>query len=118
MSPAETSRLRILRLIEELPETSQRELARKLGVSLGKTHYLLKALLQKGLVKVNNFRRSDNKRAYAYFLTPRGFAAKLDLTKAFLCHKEAEYQALTEEIALLRHELQIHISDRHTNVSR
>jgi EPS-associated MarR family transcriptional regulator len=67
-------------------------LARALGVSLGKTHYLLKALLDKGLVKVNNFRRSDNKLAYAYLLTPSGIAAKLDLTRAFLRLKEDEYR--------------------------
>lgn len=112
MSPSETSHLRILRLIQDRPEISQRELARELGVSLGKTHYLLKALLQQGLVKANNFRRSDNKLAYAYFLTPRGFAAKLDLTKAFLSHKEAEYETLKEEIDRLRQELRLEKGDR------
>ena len=70
MPPREAAHYRVLRLIEEQPEISQRELARTLSVSLGKTHYLLKALLDKGLVKANNFRRSDNKLAYAYLLTP------------------------------------------------
>jgi EPS-associated MarR family transcriptional regulator len=107
MSPSETSHLRILRVIEQHPEISQRELARELGVSLGKTHYLLKALLQKGLVKANNFRRSDNKLAYAYFLTPPGIAAKLELTRAFLRYKEAEYELVRDEINRLRQELRI-----------
>ena len=71
VTPREAAHYRVLRLIEEQPEISQRELARVLGVSLGKTHYLLKALLDKGLVKADNFRRSDNKLAYAYLLKSR-----------------------------------------------
>ncbi len=105
MTPREAAHYRVLRLIEEQPEISQRELARALGVSLGKTHYLLKALLDKGLVKADNFRRSDNKLAYAYLLTPSGIAAKLELTRAFLRYKENEYQAAREEIERLRREL-------------
>lgn len=105
VTPREAAHYRVLRLIEEQPEVSQRELARALGVSLGKTHYLLKALLDKGLVKADNFRRSDNKLAYAYLLTPSGIAAKLELTRAFLRLKEDEYQAAREEIARLRQEL-------------
>ena len=106
MTPQETAHFRILRLIEENPEVSQRELARVLGVSVGKSHYLLKALLEKGLVKMDNFRRSDNKLAYAYLLTPSGITAKLSLTRAFLQYKEAEYQLLCREISELREELQ------------
>lgn len=105
MTPREAAHYRVLRLIEEQPEISQRELARVLGVSLGKTHYLLKALLDKGLVKANNFRRSDNKLAYAYLLTPSGIAAKLELTRAFLRLKEDEYRAAREEVERLRKEL-------------
>lgn len=105
MTPREAAHYKVLRLIEEQPEVSQRELARTLGVSLGKTHYLLKALLDKGLVKADNFRRSDNKLAYAYLLTPSGIAAKLELTRAFLRLKEDEYQAAREEIERLRQEL-------------
>lgn len=105
MTPREAAHYRVLRLIEERPEISQRELARALGVSLGKTHYLLKALLDKGLVKANNFRRSDNKLAYAYLLTPSGMVAKLELTSAFLRLKEAEYQAARKEIARLKREV-------------
>ena len=106
MTPREAAHYRVLRLIGEQPEISQRELARSLGVSLGKTHYLMKALLEKGLVKADNFRRSDNKLAYAYLLTPKGITAKLELTRAFLRLKEGEYQSALEEIARLRKELQ------------
>lgn len=105
MTPREAAHYRVLRLIEETPEMSQRELARALGVSLGKTHYLLKALLDKGLVKADNFRRSDSKLAYAYLLTPSGIAAKLELTRTFLKHKEREFEATREEIVQLRKEL-------------
>lgn len=105
MNLSEKAHFRILRLIEERPEISQRELAGELGVSLGKTHYLLRALLDKGLVKMGNFRRHDNKLAYMYKLTPSGLAAKLSLTREFLQHKEAEYLALHHEIAELREEL-------------
>jgi EPS-associated MarR family transcriptional regulator len=107
VTPREAAQYRVLRLIDEQPEISQRVLARALGVSLGKTHYLLKALLDKGLVKANNFRRSDNKLAYAYLLTPSGIAAKLDLTRAFLRLKEDEYRAVREEIERLRRELDV-----------
>lgn len=106
MTPREAAHYRVLRLIEEQPEISQRELSRALGVSLGKTHYLLKALLDKGLVKANNFRRSDNKLAYAYLLTPSGIAAKLELTRRFLRLKEDEYRAAHDEIERLRQELE------------
>jgi EPS-associated MarR family transcriptional regulator len=105
VTPREAAHYRVLRLIEEQPEISQRELARSLGVSLGKTHYLLKALLDKGLVKADNFRRNDNKLAYAYLLTPSGIAARLELTRAFLKLKEDEYRAAHEEIERLRREL-------------
>jgi EPS-associated MarR family transcriptional regulator len=105
VTPRETAHYRILRVIEVQPEISQRELSRVLGVSLGKTHYLLNALLKKGLVKARNFRRSDNKLGYAYLLTPAGMAAKLSLTKAFLAYKELEYEGMREEIARLRLEL-------------
>jgi EPS-associated MarR family transcriptional regulator len=73
-------------------------------MSLGKVNYLLKALLEKGFVKIQNFRNSSNKRAYAYLLTPEGVAAKADLTQRFLTRKIAEYDALRLEIQRLRHE--------------
>jgi EPS-associated MarR family transcriptional regulator len=97
--------LGLLRLLEEHPEYSQRELAQALGVSLGKTHYLLKALLGKGLVKAQNFQQSPNKLGYMYRLTPTGFAHRLQLTRTFLVRKEQEYQMLKHEIVSLRQEL-------------
>ena len=84
---------------------SQRELSETLGLSLGKAHYVLHSLLDKGLVKVGNFRRSDNKRAYAYALTPSGLREKLRLTRAFLSRKEFEFEQLQQTIASLREEL-------------
>ena len=105
MTPREAAHYRVLRLIEEQPEVSQRELARALGVSLGKTHYLLKALLDKGLVKAQNFRRADNKLAYLYVLTPSGARQKVQLTRSFLARKELEFVSLREQIAALRGEL-------------
>lgn len=108
MSPTEAAHYHVLRLIASQPEISQREMARTLGVSLGKTHYLIRALLEKGLVKANNFRRSDNKLAYAYLLTPSGLAAKVELTRAFLRQKEIEYLSVQNEIRRLREELSGH----------
>ncbi len=101
----EGAHLALLRLLEQQPEMSQRQLSEVLGLSLGKTHYLLHALLDKGLLKVRNFRRSDHKLAYAYVLTPRGLREKLRLARAFLVRKEAEFVALQETIASLRDEL-------------
>ena len=102
---AEAARLAVLRLLEQRPELSQRELSEALGLSLGKAHYVLHSLLDKGLVKAGNFRRSDNKLAYAYVLTPRGLREKLRLTRAFLTRKEAEFEQLRRTIVLLRNEL-------------
>jgi MarR family transcriptional regulator, temperature-dependent positive regulator of motility len=75
-----------------------------LGVSLGKANYCLRALITKGLVKAENYRKSDNKLAYLYLLTPSGFAAKAELTRAFLARKTQEYEALRTEIDRLRTE--------------
>ena len=101
----DAAQLALLRLLEEQPELSQRELSTALGVSLGKTHYVLHALLDKGLVKVRNFRRNDNKMAYAYLLTPAGLSEKLNLTRRFLAYKEAEFKQLQAAIAALRAEV-------------
>ena len=95
----------LLRLLEEHPGYSQRQLARELGVSLGKTHYLLKALLGKGWVKAQNFQRSDRKLGYLYVLTPAGIRQRLNLTQAFLVRKELEYVALRLQISALRKEV-------------
>jgi len=95
-------RLRLLRLLTDQPALSQRELSRELGLSLGKTHYCLRALIDKGWIKVGNFRNSQNKLAYAYVLTASGMRAKLDATAAFLQRKRVEYARLEQEIAELR----------------
>ena len=101
----EDSAVALLRLLEEHPEYSQRQLARELGVSLGKAHYLLKALLAKGWVKAQNFQRSDHKLGYLYVLTPAGIRHRLRLTQAFLARKETEYVRLRSQISELRKEL-------------
>jgi len=98
--------LEALRLLSSHPELSQRQLSQALGLSLGKTHYVLHALLDKGLLKAENFRRNDNKMAYAYLLTPKGIKEKLAMTRAFLSRKEAEFEALHATIERLRHEVQ------------
>jgi EPS-associated MarR family transcriptional regulator len=97
--------LHLLRQLESQPAASQRNLARRLGVSVGKINYCLRALVDRGWVKANNFRRSDNKLAYAYLLTPQGMAGKLRLTASFLRRKEHEFEQLQLQIALLRREL-------------
>lgn len=97
--------LELLRLLEQHPEYSQRELAGALGVSLGKTHYLLKALLGKGYVKAQNFQRSDRKLGYLYVLTPQGVLERMRLTRSFLGRKELEYEMLKSQIVQLREEL-------------
>lgn len=102
---AEAAELAVLRLLERDPTLSQRQLSKALGLSLGKTHYLLRALLSKGAVKASNFRRSDNKVAYMYLLTPAGMRQRLALTRAFIARKESEYFALERTILQLRSEL-------------
>jgi len=104
----EDTHLRLLRLIEARPELSQRDLARELGTSLGKVNYCLNALIDKGLVKVRNFRNSNNKLAYAYLLTPRGIESKATITVKFLKRKMAEYETLKAEIEQLQREVGQH----------
>ena len=96
--------LGLLRLLAASQTLSQRDVASSLGVSLGKAHYCLRALISKGLVKAKNCRKSSNKLAYLYLLTPAGVAAKADLTRRFLIHKVAEYESLRVEIEGLRRE--------------
>ena len=105
MTPMEQAQLRILKILSEEPGVSQRQLAERLGISLGKINHLLKALLEKGLIKAGNFRRNDYKLGYLYLLTPEGMKAKLRLTLAYLDRKEAEYEALRREIETMRAEL-------------
>lgn len=101
-APYEESHLKVLRLLESNPELSQRELSHALGVSLGKTNYCVRALLDKGLIKMQNFRNNGNKLGYAYLLTPAGIAAKAELTRNFLKLKVREYEALKREIEELQ----------------
>jgi len=95
----------VLRLLEQEPNLSQRALAARLGISLGKTHYLLQALLNKGLLKIRNFERSDSKLAYSYLLTPAGMLEKGRMTRDFLRRKEEEFQSLRMVIDQLQREL-------------
>ncbi|MGA7751039.1 MAG: MarR family EPS-associated transcriptional regulator [Gallionella sp.] len=97
-------RYKILKRLEANPEISQRELAGELGISLGRVNYCIQALIEKGLVKANNFRNSKNKKGYAYLLTPRGIEDKAKITVQFLKIKIAEHEALTKEIKNLREE--------------
>jgi EPS-associated MarR family transcriptional regulator len=105
MAPTEQAQLRILKIVEAEPEISQRQLAERLGVSLGKANYLIKALLDKGHLKAGNFMRAENKLKYAYLLTPEGIRAKLQLTRDYLARKEQEYIAMKAEIEAMRSEL-------------
>ncbi len=97
--------LNILREIKKRPELTQRELSSYLGISLGKVNFLLKALIEKGYVKVHNFKNSKNKYGYLYYLTPTGFEEKTRITRRFLTRKIKEYESLEEEIRLLKQEV-------------
>lgn len=96
---------RVLKIFEKQPDLTQRQLAEELGVSLGKTHYLIKSLIDVGWVKLDNFQKSDSKWGYAYFLTPMGAAEKAAITARFLVRKQREYNELKVEIALLQEEV-------------
>lgn len=98
-------RYKVLKLLDENPELSQRQLAKALGVSLGKVNFCLKALIDKGMVKAGNFKNSQNKKAYAYLLTPKGVEAKARLAVVFLRAKVAQHRALQGEIEQLRQEV-------------
>ena len=97
-------RYKLLQLLEANPQASQRELASALGISLGKANYCLNALIERGLVKARNFTNNQNKRAYMYYLTPRGMQEKGRVTVRFFRQRMAEYEALRREIETLRRE--------------
>jgi len=101
---SEDLRYKLLKLLAEEPQISQRDLAVRLGISVGKTNYCLSALVDKGLVKINNFRRANNKLAYAYLLTSGGIEEKARVTVSFLQRKMREYAELQDEIEALRQE--------------
>lgn len=98
---------RVLRLLDENPQLSQRALSDELGISLGAVNYCLNALIAKGQIKVSNFRASNNKLRYAYMLTPKGVAERASLTGRFLQRKMREYEALKDEIEALELELSL-----------
>ena len=95
---------KILKILERNPQMTQRQVADKLGVSLGKTHYVIRALIDRGLLKLGNFRKSNNKVGYIYFLTPKGIVQKSDLAQRFLINKQQEYERLKAEIDELMQE--------------
>ena len=94
----------LLKTLEDNPSLSQRDLAKRLGISLGKVNFCLNALIEKGCLKVNNFRNSDNKLAYAYLLTPHGVEQRARMTVEFLQIKVREYERLRTEIEELQRE--------------
>ena len=98
--------LRTLRILDEQPDISQRDLARRVGISVGAAHYCLSALAEKGLIKLANFHASNNKRGYVYLLTPDGIAAKASMTVKFLQRKMREYDELRAEIEALSAEVE------------
>jgi len=102
---SEESHLKLLQLLETNPRMNQRDLSKSMGISLGKTNYCINALLDKGLLKMQNFRNSQNKRAYAYVLTPAGVDAKARITFQFLKNKVNDYELLRVEIDMLQCEV-------------
>ena len=101
----EDTNFRVMRLLEENPDLTQRELAARLGISVGGLNYCLKALMQKGMVKMKNFAHSKNKFGYVYMLTPIGMAEKAAITQRFLRRKLEEYESLKAEINALKKDL-------------
>jgi EPS-associated MarR family transcriptional regulator len=100
----EETRYRVMRLLERNPRLSQRDVARELGISLGKVNFCVRALVTKGWVKASNFKNSHNKAAYMYVLTPRGLEEKTRLAVRFLGIKVSEYEKLRDEIEQIRRE--------------
>ena len=101
----EDTNFRVMRILQDNPDLTQRELAEKLGVSVGGLNYCIKALMDKGWVKMQNFQNSKNKFKYVYLLTPQGMAEKVSLTSIFLERKMHEYEALKVEIESLNQDL-------------
>jgi EPS-associated MarR family transcriptional regulator len=109
----EAWRLQVLKLLQANPSLSQRQLAAEMGVSLGKANYCLRALVEKGLVKLGNFSKNPNKRSYAYILTPAGLEEKTRIALGFLKRKEAEFEAIQREIEVLKGDLESSNPERH-----
>ena len=96
-----------LKILEKNPDLTQRELSQELGVSLGKTHYLVRSLIDIGWIKISNFKRSNNKIGYAYLLTPKGIIEKAIITSDFLKRKKFEYENLRKEIEQLQRDIKL-----------
>jgi EPS-associated MarR family transcriptional regulator len=101
----EEAYLKVMRLLQENPDLTQRELAERLGVSVGSVNYCLRALIGRGLVKVGNFKKSKNKFKYIYLLTPQGIVERMDMTSRFLKRKLDDFDALKMEIEALKAEV-------------
>lgn len=95
----------ILKIIKDNPNMTQRQIANELGLSLGRTNYVIRALVDKGWIKLDNFKRSDNKLSYLYIITPEGLINRSRLAQNFLKRKSEEYNRLKEEIINLKNEL-------------
>jgi EPS-associated MarR family transcriptional regulator len=108
----EETNYRIMRILQETPDLTQRELAEKLGMSVGGLNYCLNALIDKGLVKMQNFSNSKNKFKYVYLLTPMGIAEKVALTSRFLSRKMEEYEALKLDMEALKSEVDAPMQDK------
>ena len=111
----EETHFRVMRLLDDDPSISTREIARKVGISNGSAYYCVTALIDKGFVKLKNFARSNTKTNYLYELTPRGIHAKAALTVSFLERKRHEYEDLKEEIERLESELGLESKSKPTN---
>ena len=105
LTPKEAARFRVLSILKETPDITQRQLSEQLGLSLSKTNYLLNSLIDKGAVKMENFRRSDTKlKKIAYILTPSGISERIAMTTSYLQRKRVEYDALRAEIEAIERE--------------
>ena len=105
LTPKEAARFRVLSILKETPDITQRQLSEQLGLSLSKTNYLLNSLIDKGAVKMENFRRSDTKlKKIAYILTPSGISERIAMTTSYLERKRVEYDALRAEIEAIERE--------------
>ena len=100
--PNQQSKYQLLKSLEQDANLTQRQLSEELGISLGKVNYCLKSLIQKGFVKINNFKNSKHKLQYSYLLTPAGIDEKTKLTIEFLKVKTKEYEALKEEVERIK----------------
>ena len=112
----EDTNFRLMQLLHENPHMSQREMASALGLSFGGINYCLKALIDKGLVKIHNFSQNQNKFGYAYLLTPSGISEKATLTSSFLKRKMHEYEALKAEIKALKLEIESENGQKPSNI--